>query len=93
MKSLCELSGFSIPGVAGLCPRTGFLPDQVFRRSCRHREMRMLVENSNDLTVADASLLRIIARARDIQKRFLLDEHKLGHANHVVSVRLHLDGK
>ena len=33
------------------------------------REMRMLVENSDDHTVADPSLLRIIARAHDIQAR------------------------
>jgi site-specific DNA recombinase len=33
------------------------------------REMRMLVENSNDQTAADPSLLRIIARAHDIQSR------------------------
>jgi site-specific DNA recombinase len=31
------------------------------------REMRMLVENSGDHTAADPSLLRIIARAHDIQ--------------------------
>jgi hypothetical protein len=33
------------------------------------REMRMLVEGSNDQTAADPSLLRIIARAHDIQAR------------------------
>ncbi len=33
------------------------------------REMRMLVENSDDQTTADLSLLRIIARAHDIQER------------------------
>ncbi len=33
------------------------------------REMRMLVENSDDQTAADPSLLRIIARAHDIQIR------------------------
>jgi hypothetical protein len=33
------------------------------------REMRMLVENSDDQTPADFSLLRIVARARDIQIR------------------------
>jgi site-specific DNA recombinase len=33
------------------------------------REMRMLVENADDQTAADPSLLRIIARAHDIQKR------------------------
>jgi hypothetical protein len=33
------------------------------------REMRMLVENSDDQTAADPSLLRIVARAHDIQER------------------------
>ena len=33
------------------------------------REMRMLVENSDDKAVADPSLLRIIARAHDVQRR------------------------
>jgi site-specific DNA recombinase len=33
------------------------------------REMRMLVENANDQTLADPGLLRIIARAHDIQAR------------------------
>ena len=35
------------------------------------REMRMLVENSDDQTAADPSLLRIIARAHDIQARLI----------------------
>jgi hypothetical protein len=35
------------------------------------REMRMLVENSDDHSAADPSLLRIIARAHDIQARLL----------------------
>jgi site-specific DNA recombinase len=35
------------------------------------REMRMLVENSDDQTAADPSLLRIIARAHDIQERLI----------------------
>jgi site-specific DNA recombinase len=35
------------------------------------REMRMLVENSDDQTAADPSLLRIIARAHDIQVRLM----------------------
>jgi site-specific DNA recombinase len=33
------------------------------------REMRMLVEGADDQTAADSSLLRVIARARDIQGR------------------------
>src|SRR5438034_5253449 len=35
------------------------------------REMRMLVENSDDHTAADPSLLRVIARAHDIQARLI----------------------
>ena len=35
------------------------------------REMRMLVENADDQTSADPGLLRIIARARDIQQSLL----------------------
>jgi hypothetical protein len=35
------------------------------------REMRMLVENSDDRRAADPSLLRIIARAHDIQERLI----------------------
>jgi site-specific DNA recombinase len=35
------------------------------------REMRMLVENADDQTIADPGLLRIVARAHDIQKRLM----------------------
>jgi site-specific DNA recombinase len=35
------------------------------------REMRMLVDNSHDRTAVDPSLLRIIARAHDIQARLI----------------------
>ena len=35
------------------------------------REMRMLVENTDDQTTADPGLLRIVARAHDIQARLL----------------------
>jgi site-specific DNA recombinase len=35
------------------------------------REMRMLVENSDDQTSADPGLLRIVARAHDIQERLM----------------------
>ena len=35
------------------------------------REMRMLVENSDDQAATDPSLLRIIARAHDIQERLM----------------------
>jgi len=40
------------------------------------REMRMLVENADDQTPADPSLLRIIARAHHIQAR-LIENPKL----------------
>src|SRR4029079_11998876 len=35
------------------------------------REMRMLVENADDQTLADPGLLRIIARANDIHERLI----------------------
>ena len=35
------------------------------------REMRMLVENTDDQTTADPGLLRIVARAHDIQERLM----------------------
>ena len=35
------------------------------------REMRMLVQNANDQTSPDPSLLRIIARAHDVQARLI----------------------
>jgi site-specific DNA recombinase len=35
------------------------------------REVRMLVENSDDQTAPDHSLLRVIARAHDIQARLI----------------------
>ena len=35
------------------------------------REMRMLVENADDQTAADPSLLRILARAHAIQARLI----------------------
>ena len=35
------------------------------------REMRLLVENTNDQTTADPGLLRIIARAHDVQARLM----------------------
>jgi site-specific DNA recombinase len=35
------------------------------------REMRMLVENTDDQTMADPGLLRIVARAHDIQERLM----------------------
>ena len=51
------------------------------------REMRMLVENSDDHTAADPSLLRIIARAHDIQARLIqntkLTVHDIAREEHV----------
>jgi Protein of unknown function (DUF3311) len=35
------------------------------------REMRMLVENTDDQTIADPGLLRIVARAHEIQERLM----------------------
>ena len=35
------------------------------------REMRMLLDNADDRTTANASLLRIIVRAHDIQRRLI----------------------
>jgi site-specific DNA recombinase len=43
------------------------------------REMRMLVENSDDQMAADPSLLRIIARAHDIQERLIHDRDLTVH--------------
>ena len=40
------------------------------------REMKMLVENTDDQTEADPALLRIVARAHDIQER-LMQRHRL----------------
>jgi site-specific DNA recombinase len=51
------------------------------------REMRMLVENANEQTTADPSLLRILARAHDIQERSLqnpkLSVHDIAREEHV----------
>ena len=35
------------------------------------REIRMFVENTNDQTTADPGLLRIVARAHDVQARLM----------------------
>jgi DNA invertase Pin-like site-specific DNA recombinase len=43
------------------------------------REMRMLVENSDDRTAADPSLLRIIARAHGIQARLVRNPEQSVH--------------
>jgi hypothetical protein len=51
------------------------------------REMRMFVENSDNQTAADPSLLRIIARAQDIQERLIrnteLTVHDIAREEHV----------
>ena len=51
------------------------------------REMRMLVENSEDQTTANPGLLRIIARAHDIQARLTqntdLTLHSIASQEHV----------
>lgn len=51
------------------------------------REMKMLVENTDDQTEADPALLRIVARAHDIQERLLqngeLTLHAIASQEHV----------
>jgi DNA invertase Pin-like site-specific DNA recombinase len=51
------------------------------------REMRMLVENADDQTTADPGLLRIVARAHDIQARLTQDTeltvHMIARQEHV----------
>jgi hypothetical protein len=43
------------------------------------REMRLLVEDSNDNTEPDPGLLRIIARAHDVQRRLVEDTTRTVH--------------
>jgi site-specific DNA recombinase len=43
------------------------------------REMRMLIENSDDQTAADPSLLRIITRAQDVQTRLIRNTKLTAH--------------
>jgi site-specific DNA recombinase len=51
------------------------------------REMRMLVENADDQTMADPGLLRIVARAHDMQERLMqnndLTVHVIAHQERV----------
>ena len=53
------------------------------------REMKMLVENTDDQTEADPALLRIVARAHDIQERLTqkggLTLHAIASQEHVTS--------
>ena len=57
--------------------KPGSEPDDVVTLTVRARlkrvgrEMRMLVENSDDQMIADPGLLRIVARAHDIQARLM----------------------
>ena len=44
------------------------------------REMKMLVENTDDQTKADPALLRIVARAHDIQERLMQNSELTLHA-------------
>ena len=51
------------------------------------REMKMLVENTNDQTEADPALLRIVARAHDIQERLM---QKRGLTLHAIASQEHV---
>jgi hypothetical protein len=57
------------------------------------REMRMLVENADDQTAADPSLLRIMARAHAIQARLIqnpkLSVHDIAREEHVSAAYLY----
>ena len=51
------------------------------------REMKMLVENTDDQTEADPALLRIVARAHDIQERLM---QKSGLTLHAIASKEHV---
>ena len=51
------------------------------------REMKMLVENTDDQTKADPALLRIVARAHDIQERLM---QKSGLTLHTIASQEHV---
>ena len=51
------------------------------------REMKMLVENTDDQTEADPALLRIVARAHDIQERLM---QKSGLTLHAIASQEHV---
>jgi site-specific DNA recombinase len=57
------------------------------------REMRMLVENANDQTSVDPRLLRILARAHDVQARLIqnpkLSVHAIAREEHVSAAYLY----
>jgi site-specific DNA recombinase len=54
-------------------------PDDILRLKVKAqlqrvgREMKLVVHNADDLTVADPGLLRIVARAHDFQERLVQD--------------------
>ena len=51
------------------------------------REMKMLVENTDDQTGTDPALLRIVARAHDIQERLM---QKSGLTLHAIAIQEHV---
>ena len=54
------------------------------------REMKMLVENTDDQTEADPALLRIVARAHDIQERLM---QKTGLTLHAIASQEHVHAR
>jgi site-specific DNA recombinase len=74
-----QSTGPSTPG--GKSDKEDLLTLKVKARLQRvGREMRMLVENSDDQTLADPGLLRIIARAHDIHARLMQSADLTLHA-------------
>ena len=75
------------------------VPDDILRLSVPvglkrvSREMRMLVENADDQTPADPSLLKILARAHHIQARLIhnpeLSVHDMAREEHVSAAYLY----
>ena len=57
------------------------------------REMKMLVEDSSDNAAADPSLLRVIARAHDVQARLVqntkLSVHDIARAERVTAAYIY----
>ena len=58
------------------------------------REMKMLVEGHNDQVPADPSLLRIIARAHDVQARLIADStlsvHEIARQERVTAAYIYI---
>jgi hypothetical protein len=75
--------------------RTGDMLTLTVKASLKRAgcEMRMLVENADDQTAADPSLLRIIARAHDVQARLIqnprLRVHDIAQEEHVSAAYLY----